>query len=76
MMVTSNRLVLCSACKHRDRSSSFRPACRAFTAGIPGWFLDGRANHRYPSPGDGGLRFEPADAAPGPVLTRLEELYP
>jgi hypothetical protein len=76
MLVTSNRLVLCSACKHRDRTSSSRPSCLAFPAGIPGWFLEGRANHRYPCPGDGGVRFEPADDAPSSTLGRLEELYP
>src|SRR3954469_10774099 len=76
MMVTSNRLILCTACKHWERTSSSCSSCLAFPAGIPSWLLEGRANHRYPYPGDGGFRFEPADDAPNSTLSQLEELYP
>ncbi len=75
-MVAPKALILCSACKRRDSASTPVLSCRAFPAGIPGWLLEGRANHRYPYPGDGGSRFEPAEDASSSTLAQLEELYP
>ena len=45
--------VLCSTC------ARLRPglSCEAFSNGIPDEILSGKVNHRFPWPGDDGLRY-------------------
>src|SRR5690242_12229504 len=74
-MVTTSYLCLCLACRHLHLSESDprRLACAAFPRGLPVLMLDGTADHRYPVPGDGGIRFEPAEDVPVEVLGELAE---
>lgn len=47
-------------CKHRENHIGM--ACAAFPAGIPEDILRMRVDHRYPYPGDGGVRFDAINA--------------
>lgn len=47
----------CMRCKHLRP----RQTCDAFPGGIPDAILAGRDDHRKPSPGDHGIRFEPVE---------------
>jgi hypothetical protein len=74
-MVTTSYLCPCLACRHLQLSADGprRLACVTFPRGIPGLMLGGIADHRYPVPGDGGVRFEPADDVPAEVLGMLAD---
>jgi hypothetical protein len=48
----------CPSCIHLDREGTGRPTCTAFPQAIPRAILVGEHNHRFPYPGDGGIRFE------------------
>ena len=45
----------CIFCIHYRRGGLF--TCTAFPGGIPEPILEGKADHRYPYPGDHGVRF-------------------
>ena len=47
----------CTFCQHYRRGRAFPPTCAAFSDGIPDPILWGEADHRYPYPGDHGIRF-------------------
>lgn len=64
-------LSCCVLCRHLRVGPSGRWACAAFPDAIPADLLDGRADHRRPYPGDGGIRFEPAADGPATVLALL-----
>lgn len=54
----TQRLTLCSFCKHRH----FRqPTCTAYPDGIPDDFRFGRKQHVLPAEGDHAIQFEPAE---------------
>lgn len=49
----------CSRCAHRKKGT---PGCTAFEV-IPAAILLGHADHRFPYPGDHGIRFTPRQDA-------------
>lgn len=48
----------CTGCKHAYPDMS---GCGAFPEGIPWELKSGERSHRYPYPGDRGIRYEPED---------------
>jgi hypothetical protein len=51
----------CVRCKHfiiKPPPDHIGSSCKAFKR-IPREILDGKHDHRFPFPGDGGIRFEP-----------------
>ena len=50
------RVPQCIFCQHYRRNGE-RSTCAAFPEGIPAPILDAEADHRYPYPGDRGIRF-------------------
>ena len=59
----------CLLCRHRDFSSE---GCAAFPAGIPDAISTGLVDHREPFHGDGGFRWEPADAEAARIAAELD----
>jgi hypothetical protein len=59
----------CSYCIHLDENWS-KPKCAAYPEGIPTAVLYNRADHRYPLPGDHGIRFEGRDGQESPLAGR------
>ncbi len=54
---------MCLYCRHLRNDRVNRMTCSAFPAGIPEANIQSRADHRRPYRGDGGVRFDPRDAA-------------
>ncbi len=67
----SQTLPLCVACQRLRPYRRGQWSCLAFPDGIPDAFLNARADHREPGPGDRGIRFEPDWAAPEVVLDQV-----
>jgi hypothetical protein len=55
---------ICIRCRHFVNDRRF--TCRAFPGGIPDPILVMDHDHREPYPGDGGIRYEPAEPAAKP----------
>jgi hypothetical protein len=49
----------CASCRRFNRKDVLNDTCEAFPKGIPEEILRGDNNHRNPSIGDRGLRYEP-----------------
>lgn len=47
--------------------------CAAFPAGIPDEIFSGQFDHRKAYDGDGGIRWEPADAESNRIAEELDE---
>lgn len=63
-------LPICQVCRHFDRDAN---RCEVFPDGLPADILEHRADHRWPYPGDGGIRFEPnQELDPELVQRRLD----
>jgi hypothetical protein len=61
----------CLACLRLRLGDAGQFSCAAFPRGIPSDLFEGRANHRVPYPGDGGLRFTPDRDIPEEALREL-----
>jgi len=61
----------CWTCRHLRLGHAGQFACAAFPRGVPTDLLEGRANHRKPYPGDGGIRYEPDPDAPDELISEL-----
>ena len=59
----------CLLCLHRDFLSE---GCAAFPGGLPTEIVTGAFDHREPFPGDGGVRWEPADAEAARIAAELD----
>jgi hypothetical protein len=46
-------------------------ACQAFALGVQNAFVQGRADHREPVPGDDGMKFSPDPDVPVEVFAML-----
>ena len=52
---------MCLACKRYDPETG---ACEAYPGGVPEEIIVGNWDHRFPKPGDRGLRFDPKPGSP------------
>jgi len=62
--MTTGPAPICMWCTHlRQDKTDWPPACDAYPHGIPEPIMDSDVDHRQPYDGDGGIQFEPVDAA-------------
>ena len=54
---------MCVVCARFLNSGGFGFKCEAYPDGIPREIIEGEWDHRFPKPGDRGLRFVPRDDA-------------
>lgn len=59
----------CLLCKHFSFASE---GCAAFPTGIPAEILSGQHDHRKAYDGDGGIRWEPADAEAAELTAEMD----
>lgn len=54
---------MCVDCKNLHRGNDEAFTCNAYPDAIPFEILSSQHDHRFPFPGDRGIRFEPVDEA-------------
>lgn len=72
-----NHKTMCLQCAHFEEASPIDdkdfPTCAAFPQGIPDDIIRRGFDHRQEYPGDGGVRFEPAEDANMRIIEAFDQ---